>query len=60
MVAQREDVRVRGSICMRVMMAMWMARLRCRSPLRLMRCWTVFPEDAGVGLKRPRFCAGPF
>ena len=33
-----------------VMMVMWRARLRRRSPPGLMRCRTVFPEDAGIGL----------
>jgi len=35
---------------MRVMMAMWRARLRRRSPPWLMWWRTVLPEDAGIGL----------
>ena len=34
---------------MRVTMAMWRARLRRRSPPRLMRCRTVLHEYAGIG-----------
>lgn len=39
---------------MRVTMVMWRARLRRRSPPRLMRCRMVFPEDAGIGLMPAR------
>ena len=40
----------RGSVRMRVTMAMWRARFRRRSPPRLIRYRTVLPEDAGIGL----------
>lgn len=39
-----------GSIRMRVTTAMWRALFRRRSPPRLMRCRTVLPEEAGIGL----------
>src|SRR5665647_2454449 len=39
---------------MRVTTAMWSARLRRRSPPRLMRCRTVLPEDAGIGFTPAR------
>src|SRR5690625_7537144 len=38
----------------RVTMAMWRARLRRRSPPRLIRWRTVFPDDAGIGLTPAR------
>ena len=39
---------------MRVTTAMWRARLRRRSPPRLIRCRTVLGEEAGIGLTPAR------
>ena len=39
---------------MRVTTAMWSARLRRRSPPLLIRCRTLLPEDAGIGLAPAR------
>ncbi|GAA2455080.1 hypothetical protein GCM10010405_43830 [Streptomyces macrosporus] len=40
---------VAGAIRVRIEVTACMARLSCRSPLRLSRCRSVSPEEAGIG-----------